>query len=395
VLHLNIIKFCLFVALRSSSKNNTHFVTNYIRGLAIALVVFSHFFISYNSDFYQEWLNNYANAFISVFFIVAGYGAYYSLIKRFGEGRATYSVLIRYYWDRATRIYPLYWLALILIEFFDNEYFKFQELGLAKSLSIFLAIPTVISPLWFVPAIIQCYLFSPLFLRLIKRLSSRRCIGIAAVMMGVIWMASHEFHHIFPHFEALVPDGMVNEYMLLYRDVFLGNVFLFGLGMLLPKIIHDYGDILNKRWLLYLTELTAVASLVLLRYNRTTIHDDVILAELLFYICMFFFCLVIIAQQPRLPLQKYVSTMGKYSYSIYVFHGSFIMIMVSLGLLSPGKPLDTMFSIAMIVLMIYAAALLEKKYSRIRPIVSNNVAEKGRRLLLKKRLFQVKDRVEP
>ena len=116
--------------------------TNYIKGIAILAVLINHYLNKYTSINSMD----YASSILCFFFILGGYGLFYSLEKRFKNSEKDYSFkkIGSFYLDRFLRIIPLYILAIILISLLS----LFED-------------PKIIFPIyWFINAILICYLFS-------------------------------------------------------------------------------------------------------------------------------------------------------------------------------------------------------------------------------------------
>lgn len=141
------------------NTSNTREITSYLKGFAICSVIVVHY-INY---YYYSLLVGYANGVISIFFMLSGYGLFHSLQKDFGSDKITWQTLARYFYKRATRIFPLYWLALLLTLLIYQS---------PLSLNLFLAVRPFdnnYTLYWFIQAIVQCYLIAPLMYLLLKK----------------------------------------------------------------------------------------------------------------------------------------------------------------------------------------------------------------------------------
>ena len=103
-------------------------VTTALKGIAILVVVSAHFASNFEEDFYIRWLTEYAIAVIAIFFVLSGYGIFQSLERRFAAGGSTARILLRFAFDRAVRIYPLYWLALLSMPLFLDPLPEYDRL---------------------------------------------------------------------------------------------------------------------------------------------------------------------------------------------------------------------------------------------------------------------------
>ena len=136
--------------------------TDILKGIVILSVMINHF-INNNIDQtldYQYFLG-YANGLIIIFFILSGYGIYYSLNKAVVEDSMS-KKWQQFYFKRIVRIYPLFVISLLLISI------------IAGSL---VAIPSfffIQSPYWFIDAIVYCYLLTPIFILILDKLSLKK-----------------------------------------------------------------------------------------------------------------------------------------------------------------------------------------------------------------------------
>jgi len=76
-------------------------ITNYLKGLAILVVYLSHFANNYVVGFSTQ----YGNGFVSIFFILSGFGIYASLKKQSNFQYGNF--VLNFFRKRIIRIYPL------------------------------------------------------------------------------------------------------------------------------------------------------------------------------------------------------------------------------------------------------------------------------------------------
>lgn len=146
-------------------------ITTALRGLAILSVILGHYAQYFATNHYDDWFRGYAYGIVGVFFVLAGYGSFFSLKRRLDIKERKFKQVLIYWGQRALRIYPLYWFALIITPLYLHEYFLIYKVDI-YSFGIFLGLPFVNSPgiFWFVPAILQCYLLAPLFYFLLNKM---------------------------------------------------------------------------------------------------------------------------------------------------------------------------------------------------------------------------------
>lgn len=345
-------------------------ITFWLRGVAIFVVVVSHFFYLYDLEFYEQWVNNYANAFVAVFFVVAGFGAYYSLEKRFGSHEEKNNrVILKYFWDRATYIYPIYWISLAATYLLDKEFFFEHKLDLIRNIGMIIAAPVSLSPYWFVVAIVQCYLFAPLLYLVFRWLRLKYVIALNALMLFIVLLFSFHYLHIVnlaAHLLSYEYADPSEPYVLLDRGIFLGNVLLFSLGMMMPPLISRFGARFNKRTFYYVSLMLLIGFSVFLRYDARVFHRAILESELVYYLLVFAFCLFALTASPALPLRKLFVRFGKLSYSIYLLHWVFFVLLVNVGLFRAKNPYSILITVATFPFFVLFCTFLEKQVARLR-----------------------------
>jgi peptidoglycan/LPS O-acetylase OafA/YrhL len=321
----------------SQSRNTT----SIIKGLAILGVLVAHYYSNYDYDFYARWMFEYAIAFISVFFVLSGFGLFHSLEKRFeatdgGNGK----VLLRFAFDRAVRIYPLYWLALVTLPIFIRpvpEYDKLFEPNL-RSLAVWLGFPVVrFSLFWFMAAILQCYWAAPIFYFLLKKLGvawyAVMMLYFIALSLLVSWMFYLRQFDLF-HLPAMgVPMAFF------YKNYFLGNIILFALGMMIVPLAATLGEKLKHPAIMAGATVLFLTMIYVLRFTSFLFAYSELFLIPLFMASAALFCLVAIINQPRVPvLGKVFQMLGDRSYTLYLFHYQWMILLFSIGLIKPGVP---------------------------------------------------------
>ena len=268
--------------------------TDYLRGVAILTVVINHFVNVYAYDS----AGGYANGMISVFFILSGYGIFFSLSK----GLQTYSLsrLIVTYWQRRfLRIYPLLWIYL----FFDDKF----QLNLMEFLALDFFRPAI--P-WFVPAILQCYISAPFFFLLLKKLGVKSyCV---VLLTGFIALNLILFYRGIPNVPAIAYHG--------YHGFFFSHILLFGAGLVIAHLSSmKQKNLSNGKayfiillFVMFLHETTP----------QTNIHfsGSIIVLEVFFLMFSILCVYSILNSTIYLPFSRLFQGLGIYSYSIYLFH---------------------------------------------------------------------------
>lgn len=302
---------------------NSRQTTNWFKGAAILAVIISHYFQYYTTPNLDGWVIEYANGLIFFFFIFSGFGIYHSMERRFSNGISA-SSLKKYYLDRALRIFPLYWIALFIVPWFQSQQF-YSKLHHLNGIIYYTGFPAAQAPgiYWFITSIIQCYLLSPLFFIAIKKWGIKRflisCGCFTLILIPISFMV-FSGHLNLPNFL---------KYPFEYRFFFGAHLLLFGLGM----IIAIFSPSLFKSGkMLFLFFVILSLSIYFTRYKDMLFHDSASIIAPVFIGSSFLFCLNFLVRKARLPF-KFLSLLGIYSYPLYLFHLPFYGLLDRLGLL--------------------------------------------------------------
>jgi peptidoglycan/LPS O-acetylase OafA/YrhL len=288
------------VATQKESSMSRREITTYLKAIAILFVCLNHFVNGYVSDSFK----GYGNGFLPIFFILSGFGIHSSLAK--GNGKSVMGSLSSFSKKRIVRVYPLYWIWSIIN-------------GFPGAILGFFALNFVDPPfLWFIPAILQCYIIAPVLFFLYERL--------------------HFFYHIVLVTFLFVLANVVlftgNYYpapALGYRGMFFLHIFQFCLGFYLVKIVKE--NLFNK----YYAFLSVIFFLIFI--NETTPQELFVfsgkeyLFPLLLSFSAFFLCFVFLSIDIVLPFKKTLLFVGTYTYSIYIYHTYSFSILEKLGVL--------------------------------------------------------------
>lgn len=319
-------------------ETDTRNTTSYIKGVAILCVISAHYISNYAFNFYMKWLTEYAVTIISVFFVISGYGIYYSLERRFQkQGARTGRVLLRFAYDRAIGFYPLYWGALITIGIFmpgfgnyDN-YFPHDF----TTVLMWLGIPVVrFFAFWFLTSILQCYYVAPLLFFVLKKYGLAIYAALAlAILIGTLGVTSIFAFNLFGRLHLPVIDQPL---VFFYKGYFLGNIVLFTFGMMIVPLSKVMGKWL-KGWPQLIASFVLFAALIYgLRFPDTLIFRSSFYFMPLFLISSALFCMTAIVTNPRLPFSFFFAPMGRHSYTVYLYHYQFMALLAYLGLISKG-----------------------------------------------------------
>lgn len=311
------------------NPSSTIRTTNYMRGAVILFVVISHYTTYYLPDIYQRYLIDYASMTLGIFFILSGYGLFFSLERRVGKGQPLGALLREFYFDRLFRILIPYWLALFLLSLLPG-YEMLRTLN-PDAIRAYLLFPAWF---WFAGSILQCYLVAPLLYFYLKKKGPVVFIVSLAGAFGVLYLFSY-----WMQVQGFISSRIVESFALAYHFLLLGNVVLFAIGMVLPWLIKKYGMYINKVPLILLGLATFVASMYYGRSGMVLFPFFLAGATLL--------CASMIARRPWLPLDRTFNYLGRNSYSIYLFHYHYFVIMAAVGVVVVGSLSSAAYTVAL------------------------------------------------
>lgn len=252
-----------------------------------------------------------------MFFVLSGFGAYFSLGRRFPESSVASRALLVYYADRFLRVYPMYVIALVLMGLLKHaSYSPFAYMGLIG--------PEIY---WFVAAIIQCFVVAPFLFFLLRKVGYVKFLLFATALMLAANAARVALTASGVDGSSGV-QGVIFALMPQYHNVWLANIFLFAAGMALPDSLKR----IAKSTPLIIASV--VAYLSLLYISRGFIFPwpyENIVPSLLFIIASVAVPAFLIAGDLKsLPLAKFVADAGRNSYSIYLFHMVYYLAVINI-----------------------------------------------------------------
>lgn len=314
----------------SKSRN----ITDALKGMAILIVICAHFFSNFAGDFYARWLTEYAISFIAIFFVLSGFGNYQSLERRLAGSGNHGRIMLKFAFDRAIRIYPLYWLSIITMPIFMDEFSErdFLYTPTIRTVLIWLGVPLVrFSVLWFITAIIQCYWAAPILFLLIKKLSVKKYALLLTAVMAATLFVSTVFY--LRKFELIHVPAMGMPMAYFFKGYFLGNIMLFAMGMLIAPIAVAVASRLKNPLIMAASAVAYLSLIYLLRFPDMVFeYSELFLVPALFFSC-FAFCLCAVINQPKLPLESFFILLGKHALTLYLFHYQFLFALGYIGLI--------------------------------------------------------------
>jgi peptidoglycan/LPS O-acetylase OafA/YrhL len=336
------------------ASDNTKEITDVLKSVAILVVMVGHYAQYLASDYYDSWFRGFAFGTVAIFFVLAGYGASFSLGKRFGQ-ESWKAAVPGYYLNRALRIYPAYWVALLLTASYFPEYDLAFQLDL-YTVAVYLGFPFVNAPgiFWFVPAIILCYLLAPLIYALLAKIKTGKYFAIllgsvpVSLAVTVIYLQSSG------------PDAGIftwsNLNILFYKDYFLSTVLLFSLGLAINNLVSRPRIASWSKALIVPSVLLFVLMLYLTR-DSYTFYDQgydlyLILMAPVFIASCYAMCLVTIASNIKIPFARVAGIPGRYSYQLYLFHMLYIALLARFNLIEDNDLRSLVVFLALLPVMI-------------------------------------------
>ncbi|MBN1457411.1 MAG: acyltransferase [Sedimentisphaerales bacterium] len=291
-----------------SSTSTRNFVA-YLKGLALTVVIANH----YINLCYPGKYIFYARLTISIFFVLSGYGIYHSLSNTYKNGTNILLNTLKFYYKRAVRILPLYWISLITASFIMPEIFSFSK---------FILFPFINYPgklFWFVAFILQCYLVAPLLFFIICKLKKNGYfIYLCLIFLFACGLMSLSRQ-----------QNYTKYFEIKYLGMPWGQILLFAAGMLLPRIINDFRSFCSNKLYTAVSFILFVITLLFVRHVIFT-EGDIGLNRfllLLFFGSVVAFCMFSIAANFTPLLSTPYTLIGTYSYSIYLLHWPFFKLL--------------------------------------------------------------------
>ncbi|QJT08301.1 acyltransferase [Oceanidesulfovibrio marinus] len=288
-------------------------LTSYLKGIAILCVVSGHF----SQRFMPAELPTYGNHLIAVFFLLSGFGLYHSLKK----SDASCEPLFQFYLKRFLRIFPLYWVSFFIDLGFDSSATFSRDMVYDFFLINFTDPPRV----WFLHALIPCYVFAPAVYNLIRKYGLRSLYIFIGVFTAL--------NIIMPAMDA--PDVRC----WIYRDIYFSEYFLFCVGMLFPLLKEAVMPSQNRIYLalLFIVMMISAALTTEINYFPDVQLDIKTAISIIFiFTTTAFVYLFIFNSTLTLPFKKTLCRIGAYTYSIYLFEGMFATALYDFNIIS-GK----------------------------------------------------------
>ncbi len=283
----------------------------FTRFLAALSIVFFHYCQSiypFNHESVQ-FLVSQANICVSYFFILSGF---VMLIANYKQEKLNAG---SYYLNRFARIYPVYFIGLLAIWFYEQQWYN-GYCTIAHFSMIQSIFPNWVlnysMPNWSVSVEIFFYAFFPLLFNLVYR--KRRLWKVAGISILIFWIISQITFHYLLGIEAENGKNLYFESFLFYSPLLHFNEFL--LGNLAAMVFIRYYQTHSRDYSWFLG-LILVLMVFALKFNTTfNFHNG------LFAIFFVPFIIALSMNKGRLSdwLSKpFLVYLGGISYSLYVY----------------------------------------------------------------------------
>lgn len=322
---------------------DTFKTTNTLRGIAITAVLINHYL-----NLNVEGSEGFANLWVSIFFILSGYGIFYSL-DRHAANNSNYlfsKKLFIFYYQRLIRIFPLLWAAW-LAELFvrGGDYLSFWiPFGIHAN-----------GHYWFIPALLQCYFLSPLIYWGIK---NKPTIFFVFLIVGFIIINLIFFTNNSPIIVTKLAVFINSK----WRDIYFLHILVFVFGFISASLLCEeklkicVGG-MSKGILFWFFTFSIVILMLILKHVGHSF-----LAKTIAFTCipLLLIALLYIYSMSYSIENKYFRFLGSISYSIYLFHMSFYLLLSKYGKFPSNSIKELMWFLALFPFFLFTCYHLEK-----------------------------------
>lgn len=288
-------------------ENDPFKAQNTLKGVAIIAVLVNHYLgINVSGD-----ISGFANTWIAVFFIVSGYGLFYSIERRFsGPGKNNLHEGVFFYFDRFMRIFPLLWLALLCQKMILGVTIPWWTMFGVHGTGHY----------WFIPALLQCYLLCPFIY-----LSARKSIGVTLISIFSLFVLVN--YLIVGKF---LPDNfaaLLNFINANWRGVYLLHILLFSFGLSLAayqkqcKSGWGYDQYIKNMYFFFGVGLILVFMIVV-KYSQYFLFANMVITQNYSLLLIAVLCVFTLSNNVG---NIFLGYLGKISYSLYLFHIPFFL----------------------------------------------------------------------
>ena len=319
-----------------------------LKGIAILTVLINHY-ISYYTDLK---IGGFANTVVAVFFFLSGYGIFCSFENKFrGQLLSGKNILI-FYISRVVRIFPLFWLALyIQSQITATDYHNLSFFGIEAE-----------GHYWFISAILQCYIFTPILYIFIKRNKHIALLSITFLFgISVLFTKNNSIDASFLASFHLMAKP--------YLEIYFLHTYLFFLGMctqsfgLTSVSRNQLQQDSSHKWH-YINFTSIILATFVYIYLEKYVLDLPLVLGIVLLLASCIYGLKNRIPQTILPF-KVLGFLGHHSFSIYLFHMSYYFLLGRTKLLDNQEINSFIVIVVMFPCFLLMCVLLEKYLQKL------------------------------
>lgn len=321
-----------------------------IRGFACLIVLVVHSIaITYPQSY--PYLTGCGKIGVWLFFILSAY----LLTHQFFYKGFSKDIMVNYLISRFFRVYPIFFIAVIAYYLLGTAH-----INMKRDLFLALSLQGGFAHLWIIPVQLKFYIILPVF-AWIGRLIMYR-FGLKGIVVGALLFIV--FHQVFfPYWE--LPENSIE--MIWYLPVFVFGVVgaFITISSHMPRNRAVYIGLLSLACIFLATPF--------MRYLLLGMPPTRYLMNKYMYIGFAWMAFIVtqVNTNGELLTQKWLCSIGSWSYSIYLFH---FFIVMRLGQLFPQSIITVVVSIILSILFGYVSySILERNIMGLRKRISVRV----------------------
>lgn len=347
---------------------DTRNTTDYVRGAAILIIIFSHFTsIDHGIFFVRHSTLGMLVSVVSVFFVLSGFGIYHSLVRDFSNKGISFQSVASYFFWRLIKLYPMYWFALAVYHWYNPLNYPIH-VSFNQTLSTVFLVPIAHNApnfLWFMTAIVQCYLWAPLLYLVQRKLGLKGFLFAISIVVVLILIVRR--NDLYGYFNP-------SHQVFYFQNFLMAHVILFSSGMAIAQIVDAYP---TKFKSVGLTVISLAGLAFFAKVTLDGISSAYAIVPFIFF--NFAFCLYLISLRPQLPFRRIFVLLGQNTMPLYLFHIAFFSLLIYAGIIGARGIIGSVLTILLFPVFVIACILMQKMFNKGVLLTSMNLsAAKGR-----------------